>query len=288
MILRPFDPWKSQLCTCPPKMSLNPYTGCPHGCLYCYASSYIPHFHECRAKAGLLRRLAREAAKINPGTLVAMSNSSDPYPAMEKELELSRGCLQILKEKSLPVQIVTKSDLVIRDADLLSSMRSTVAISITTLSDSISRKLEPGAPSPSRRLMAIRRLTDYNIPVSARIDPIIPGINESEIEELVLAVCRAGAEHIISSTYKARKDNLRRVCSAFPRAGDALKVMFQRGCSISRSLYLSPDMRQELMREVERSALREGVTFSACREGFAPQDGINCDGTHLLLCKNHA
>jgi len=115
MILRPFDPWKCQLCTCPPKMSLNPYTGCPHGCLYCYASSYIPHFQECRAKADLLRRLEREAKKINPNTLVAMSNSSDPYPAMEKELELSRGCLQILLEKNLPVQVITKSDLVIRE-----------------------------------------------------------------------------------------------------------------------------------------------------------------------------
>ncbi|MDM7940720.1 MAG: radical SAM protein [Methanothrix sp.] len=288
MILRPFDPWKCQLCTCPPKMSLNPYTGCPHGCLYCYASSYIPHFQECRAKADLLRRLEREAKKINPNTLVAMSNSSDPYPAMEKELELSRGCLQILLEKNLPVQVITKSDLVIRDADLLSSMKSTVAISITTLSESISRKLEPGAPSPSRRLMAIRRLTECNIPVSARIDPIIPGINESEIEELVLAVCRAGAAHIVSSTYKARKDNLRRVCSAFPRAGDALKVMFQRGSRIYGSLYLSLDMRMGLMREVEKSALREGVTFSACREGIAPPDGINCDGTHLILCKNRA
>lgn len=287
MILRPFDPWKSQLCTCPSKMSLNPYTGCQHGCLYCYASSYIPHFQDCRAKVDLLRRLTREAAKINPGTLVAMSNSSDPYPAMEKELELTRGCLQILKEKSLPVQVVTKSDLVIRDADLLSSMKSTAAISITTLSDSISRKLEPCAPSPSMRLMAIRKLTDCNIPVSARIDPIIPGINETEIEELVLAVCQAGAAHIISSTYKARKDNLRRVCSAFPRAGDALKVMFQRGCSISGSLYLSQDIRRGLMREVERCALREGVTFSACREGLAPPDGINCDGSHLLLCKDH-
>ncbi|HOV83115.1 MAG TPA: radical SAM protein, partial [Methanothrix sp.] len=88
--------------------------------------------------------------------------------------------------------------------------------------------------------------------------------------------------------YKARKDNLRRVCSAFPEAGDALKVMFQRGSRIYGSLYLSLDMRMGLMREVEKSALREGVTFSTCREGLAPPVGINCDGTHLILCKNRA
>ena len=85
MILRPFDPWKGQLCTCPPKLSLNPYTGCPHGCLYCYASSYIPRFAECRPKVDLLKRLARESSKIRPKTLVALSNSSDPYPPLEKE-----------------------------------------------------------------------------------------------------------------------------------------------------------------------------------------------------------
>ena len=119
MILRPFDPWNSPLCTCPPKMSLNPYTGCPHGCIYCYASSYIPRFHECRPKVDLLRRLEKESAKIEPDTLVAMSNSSDPYPPMEKELRLSRGCLKILKRMDCRVQVVTKSDLVAEDADLL-------------------------------------------------------------------------------------------------------------------------------------------------------------------------
>jgi hypothetical protein len=91
MILGPFDPWKSQLCTCPAKLSLNPYTGCPHGCLYCYASSYILRFAECRPKVDLLKRLARDTAKVKPGTLVALSNSSDPYPPQEKDyLRLSR------------------------------------------------------------------------------------------------------------------------------------------------------------------------------------------------------
>ena len=150
MILRPFDPWKNPLCTCPAKLSLNPYTGCPHGCIYCYASSYIPRFQECRPKVDLLKRLEKDLAKIKPDTLVAMSNSSDPYPSMEKELRLSRRCLQILKKMDCRVQVVTKSDLVAEDADLLASMKATVAVTVTTLKDSICRKLEPGAVLPRK------------------------------------------------------------------------------------------------------------------------------------------
>jgi len=282
MILRPFDPWKSPLCTCPAKMSLNPYTGCPHGCIYCYASSYIPRFQECRPKVDLLKRLEKDLAKIEPGTFVAMSNSSDPYPSMERELKLSRGCLQMLKKKDCRVQVVTKSDLVAEDADLLASMKATVAVTVTTLKDSICRKLEPGAALPGKRLDAMRILADRGVPVSARIDPIIPGINDSEIEDLVHAVAYAGARHIVSSTYKARPGNTKRITSAFPELGVALRMLLQRGCRTQGSLYLPRELRGFLMQKVKDSAGKAGVTFSTCREGLASFPGINCDGSHLL------
>lgn len=285
MILRPFDPWKNQFCTCPAKLSLNPYTGCNHGCLYCYAASYIPRFQDCRPKADLLRHLAREAAKVKPGTIIAMSNSSDPYPMIENDLNLSRGCLQILKLMDLAVQVITKSDLVVRDADLLASMRATVAITITTLESSLARKLEPGAPSPKRRLEAICHLAERGIPVSARIDPIIPGINDLEIGSLVHAVHKAGAKHIISSTYKARSDSLKRICTIFPDEGERLKARYQRDCRVAGSLYLPLDVRRSLMSDVEQRAMGAGVTFSACREGIAPCCGVKCDGSHLIPCK---
>jgi DNA repair photolyase len=285
MILRPFDPWKSSVCTCPAKLSLNPYTGCPHGCLYCYASSYIPQFQDCRPKVDLHKRLEREAAKIKPGTLVAMSNSSDPYPLMENNLRLSRGCLEILKKRGLRVQIVTKSDLVVDDADLISSMDAMVAVTITTLKESLCKKLEPGTVSPERRLNAITRLKKSGIPISARIDPIIPGINDSEIEDLVLAVCRAGAMHITSSCYKARPDNLRRICSIFPREGEALKALLKSGCRLGGYRYLPQEMRRGLMKEMNEKAFQKGVTFSTCREGFAEFGCVNCDGSHLLSYK---
>jgi DNA repair photolyase len=263
-------------------MSLNPYTGCPHGCIYCYASSYIPRFQECRPKVDLLKRLEKESAKIEPDTLVAMSNSSDPYPPMEKELRLSRGCLTILRRMDCRVQVVTKSDLVAEDADLLAGMRATVAVTVTTLKDSICRKLEPGAPLPGKRLEAMTTLADLGVPVSARIDPIIPGINDSEIEDLVYAAVQAGARHIVSSTYKARPGNVKRISSAFPDAGVVLKMLLQKDSRESGSLLLPRELRCSLMQKVKDNASKMGVLSSTCREGFPSVPGTNCDGSHLL------
>ncbi|MDD4652020.1 MAG: radical SAM protein [Methanothrix sp.] len=282
MILRPFDPWKGEMCTCPAKLSLNPYTGCPHGCLYCYASSYIPRFAECRPKVDLLRRLARESSRIRPGTLVSMSNSSDPYPSQEEWLLLSRGCLQILKERRLCVQVVTKSHLVARDADLLSGMNACVAMTITSLSESISSRLEPGAPSPARRLDAMAKLSAKGVALSARIDPIIPGINDGEIEQLAAAVSRAGARHITSSTIKAKPGIVKRITASFPHEGAALGRLFARGSKFAGSLYLPEETRYDLMLRIKECARRESVTFSTCREGWANIPGISCDGSHLL------
>ena len=288
MILNPFDPWKSRLCTCPSKLSLNPYTGCPHGCLYCYARSYIPHFSCCRPKADLPRRLDREAARVPPGRLVAMSNSSEPYPPMEEKLCLSRSCLKILRDRGLAVQVVTKSCLVARDAHLLAGMRASVAMTLTTLDDSISRILESGAALPGQRLKAMEKLAALGVPVSARIDPIIPGINDAEIDDLVSAVSRAGARHITSSTYKARPGGLKRIVNAFPEQGAALQRLFAGGEMMAGSLYLPSELRMDLMERIAASAEVEGLTFSSCREGSAPAPGINCDGSHLLPSQGKA
>ncbi len=283
MILSPFDPWRSRLCTCPSKLSLNPYTGCPHGCLYCYARSYIPHFRRCRPKADLLRRLSREAARIEPGRLVAMSNSSDPYPPLEEELRLSRSCLKILRTRGLAVQVVTKACLVAQDADLLARMSSCVAMTLTTLDDSLSRVLERGASLPDQRLRAMEKLVDHGVPVSARIDPIIPGINDAEIDSLVSAASAAGASHITSSTFKARPGGLKELQNAFPEQGAALRQLFAAGEMLGGSLYLPAVIRRDLMQRIKASAEQHRLTFSSCREGSAPAPGINCDGSHLLL-----
>ena len=173
-----FDPWYSRLCTCPPKLTFNPYTGCDHACVYCYASSYIPKFFNCRPKKDLIPRLKREAAKLK-GELISISNSSDPYPNLEAETGLMRKCLEILSRCDCKIQIVTKSNIVIRDMDLLKKKPSMVTLTITTDNDNISKLIEPKAPSPSERLKTAETLIRNGIPTSVRIDPIIPFVNDN-------------------------------------------------------------------------------------------------------------
>ena len=166
-----------RLCTCPPKLTFNPYTGCDHNCVYCYASSYIPNFKDLRPKKDLLIVLKREAAKLK-GEIISIANSSDPYPRVEAYEGLTRRCLEVLSESNCKIQIITKSNIVTRDDDLLSKIPSTVALTITTDDDSIAKLIEPSAPLPSQRLRAAQDLTKAGIPVSVRIDPIIPLVND--------------------------------------------------------------------------------------------------------------
>ncbi|ABK15059.1 MULTISPECIES: SPL family radical SAM protein [Methanothrix] len=283
MILRPFDPWRGSLCTCPEKLSLNPYTGCAHGCLYCYASSYIRHFSDCRPKGGI-DRLSSEIARLRGDELISLSNSSDPYPPVEKELGITRSCISLIKRKGLRLQVVTKSDIVLRDVDLLSDMRAAVSITITSLR--LDDRLEPGAPSSIMRLKAIRKLTDEGIPVAARIDPIIPGMNDSEIDALVESVADAGASYVISSTYKARQDSWRRMSLAFPEVMQSLRPMyFVHGERIGGYRYLPHEIRHAILSRVRDACHLHGIRFGSCREGFGSD--ASCDGSHLTEAQKH-
>lgn len=277
MLLRPFDPWRSRLCTCPAKLSLNPYTGCAHGCLYCYASSYIRRFSDCRPKGGI-NRLRSEISRLQGDELISLSNSSDPYPPMERELGITRYCISVIKEKGLRLQIVTKSDIVLRDVDLLSEMRAAVSITLTSLR--LDSRLEPGAPPSSLRLRAIRMLADSGVPVAARIDPIIPGINDSEIDELVDSVADAGASYVISSTYKARQDSWRRLYFAFPEVMEDLRpVYFEQGERVGGYRYLPSEIRHAILSRIREACHEHGIGFGSCREGFGSD--ASCDGSHL-------
>ena len=137
-LLSRFDPWRSGLCTCPPKLTFNPYSGCDHGCVYCYASGYVANFSSCRPKKNLVRILEREACKLR-GEIVSIANSSDPYPRLEAETGLTRDCLEVFSRQDCRLQIVTKSVTVRRDADLLGKVSSTVALTITTDDEAVSR-----------------------------------------------------------------------------------------------------------------------------------------------------
>jgi DNA repair photolyase len=276
-----FDPWRSGLCTCPPKLTFNPYTGCDHSCVYCYASGYIPNFSKCRPKKGLLERLEREAAKLR-GETVSIANSSDPYPELESNLGITRKCLQILTKNDCRIQIVTKSNIVTRDADLLTKVPSTVALTITTQDEDIARLLEPHAPAPSERLKALENLARKEIPVSVRIDPVIPYVND-EPKKLVGMLADIGVKHITSSTYKVRTDNWRRFEIVFPKVAAELKVLyFDEGEKIVRNRLLPRNMRMRLMKNIRDLVTSNGMGFGVCREGLAELNTATCDGSWLL------
>lgn len=280
-LLTRFDPWRSRLCTCPPKLTFNPYTGCDHACVYCYASSYIPKFFVCRPKRDLVYRLKREAAKLN-GEIVSVSNSSDPYPTVEGEKRLTRRCLEILSRSKCKIQVITKSSLVIRDVDLLRNIPSMVALTITTDDDGLAKVLEPHAPSPSERLKTVERLVEADIPTSARIDPIIPYVNH-EAESLVKKLASIGVRHVTCSTYKVKMDNWRRLSLALPKTAEKLKPLyFEKGERIGGYLYLPRDLRLRLMENLALMAKKYGLRFGVCREGFKGLNTAACDGSWLL------
>ncbi len=290
MYVRPFDPWrKTSLCTCPFKYSVNPYTGCFHGCLYCYASSYIKDFFNPRPKEDFLRRVQRDLEKIKEGSIINISSSSDPYQPLEEKYRYTRHLLEMLKDRFI-IEIVTKSDLVTRDVDVLSSSRSLVSITVTTLDSGIARLLEPRAPPPKRRVEAIERLTEAGVPVVVRLDPLIPGLNDDieNIIEVLEAVSLAGANHIVSSTYKVKPDNLGRLSKVFPEVIPRVKELYlEKGQKIHGYIYASRSYRAEILKLVKVEAEKRGMTFATCREGLSNLNtpGVSCDGTHLALRK---
>lgn len=280
-IISDFDPWRSGLCTCPHKLTFNPYTGCDHACVYCYASSYISRFGDCRPKKSLVERLKKEVANLN-GQTVSISNSSDPYPNVEHELGLTRKCLEILSKAKCKIQIITKSPVVVRDVDLLKKKPSMVSMTITTDDDSLAALLEPNAPSPSERLNAVRMLIANNILTSVRIDPIIPSVNES-VESLVDALASVGVQHVTCSTYKARPDNWRRLSKALPQAAEKLRPLyFEKGERISGYYYLPRKLRLNLVTKVRSLAEERGIKFGTCREGLIHLNTGICDGSWLM------
>lgn len=187
--------------------SINPYRGCEHGCIYCYARPthcYLGHSAgldfetKLYAKSNAAELLEKELSHANyqPQT-IALGANTDPYQPIERERRITRSILEVLSQTGHPVGIVTKSALVARDIDILAPMAAQglakVAISITTLDRRVARAMEPRAATPSRRIDAIRQLTEAGIPVTVMAAPIIPGLTDHELEAILGAARDAGA-----------------------------------------------------------------------------------------------
>ena len=188
-------------------VSLNPYRGCEHGCIYCFARpthSYLglspgldfesKIFAKVNAPELLKRELAKASYVPEP---IALGVNTDAYQPCERDLRLTRRVLEVLRECEHPVALISKSSLIERDIDLLADMASKrlamAAVTITTLDPTVARTLEPRATAPARRLRTIRTLTDAGIPVGVSVAPVIPFVTEPDLERILVAAAEAGA-----------------------------------------------------------------------------------------------
>ena len=190
--------------------SINAYRGCEHGCIYCFARPSHARldlspgldfesrlFVKPDAAALLRKELAHPRYVVSP---IAMGTNTDPYQPIEAQWRITRACIEVLAACRHPLMITTKSDRVVRDLDLLAPMAAeglvAVGISLTTLDPAIARTLEPRAPHPGKRLAAMRALAEAGVPTHACLAPMIPAINDHEMEALVAAAADAGARSV--------------------------------------------------------------------------------------------
>jgi DNA repair photolyase len=186
--------------------SINPYRGCEHGCIYCFArpthaylglSPGLDFESKLFVKPDAPRLLERELsdAKYSP-RIIAIGTNTDPYQPIERQHQIMRRILEVLDNFGHPVGIVTKSALVLRDIDILSRMAKRnlvkVALSVTTLDPKLARVMEPRAPTPARRIETLRQLAQAGVPTSVMVAPIIPAINDAEIERILDAAAAVG------------------------------------------------------------------------------------------------
>lgn len=187
--------------------SINPYQGCEHGCIYCYARPSHAYFDLspgldfetrlfAKPNAAVLLRKELSHPRYQPSAITIGANT-DPYQPIEREWKITRSLLEVMLETRHPVSIITKNALILRDLDLLSELAKLnllqVFISVTSLDASLSQKLEPRASAPHRRLFSIGKLSDAGIPTGCLLAPLIPFINDAEMEAILKAVADAGA-----------------------------------------------------------------------------------------------
>lgn len=190
--------------------TVNPYRGCEHGCIYCFARPYHEYLGfsmgldfetKIMAKHDAPDLLRRELANKNwSGEPIVMSAITDIYQPIEKKLRIARGCLEVMAECFQPVSTMTKNTMVLRDIDLwqrLGEMNAgRVTITLVTLDDELATRLEPRASPPSARLRVIQKLTEAGVPVSVNIAPVIPGLTDTEVPRLLEAISDAGAKRV--------------------------------------------------------------------------------------------
>jgi DNA repair photolyase len=188
--------------------ALNPYVGCEHDCIYCFAPDVL---HKDPAKWGkevgvrsnLPTLLAREIR--NKRGVIGIGTVTDPYQPLEKSCLVTRKCLMEIIRHDNPISVLTKSDLVVRDIELIASTkRPEVGITITSVDDKVSKAFEPGAPLPSARIEALRKLTEAGLNTYAMVGPVLPMLSDNDLMDLVGAIAKTGVKRLMVDRMRYR------------------------------------------------------------------------------------
>jgi DNA repair photolyase len=250
--------------------ALNPYVGCAHGCTYCYAvfmKRFTGHKEEWGTfvdiKVNAPEVLSRQLKRAKPGN-ISFGTVTDAYQPLEKEYGITRACLEALLDHPLPVSILTKSALVLRDLDLIKKLKDVqVAFTITTLDEEVRRRFEPGASPVAARLDALRAFSEAGIPTWAFCGPLLPGITDDEtsLDTLFAQLKRAGVGYVLVDSLNLRGAVWGRL-SRLLRAHYPHLLERYRALSANRTPY-----HQALMERTERIAERQGLTWRGVEIG---------------------
>jgi DNA repair photolyase len=277
-----FNSSEAVFCTCLPKYNLNTYLGrCGHQCVYCYAVKFPSFTGPAKPRIKLLDQIENMAIGTKLKLPVMISNCTDPYQPLESKSEITRKCAQTLAKHEFPLLIVTKSDLVLRDIDVFKRTPTVVAISITTPRPDIADLIEPYAPAPEKRILALEKLIENNVCAVARIDPILPGINDDleDFKSLVSSLANIGVRQVSISTMKLVRGAFSTIRKVHPTVWKEVVSEYSNGQWLAGYKYLHVNKRMQILEKLRPIVLDYGLRFAACREGFSQLNTAICDGT---------
>ncbi|MEM1515296.1 MAG: radical SAM protein [Candidatus Bathyarchaeia archaeon] len=278
-----FNIARSTFCTCLPKYNINPYLGrCGHGCIYCYAVKFPSFTGPATPRLRLKENINAIVKRTKFRLPVMLSDCTDPYQPLEKEYEVTRKCIEVLAEHGFPLLIVTKSDLVTRDIDVFKKTPTVVSMTLTTSRSDIASVIEPGAPEPYERLLALRKLSEEEVSVTIRIDPIIPSINSdmSDLERIVYEVSKIGVKQVTASTMKIVRGLIPSLRRVNPELSRKITEFYVDGEWVRGYKYLRRDLRLKILSSLKEIVQKYGLEFATCREGFPQLNTTLCDGSY--------
>ncbi|MFC4077060.1 SPL family radical SAM protein [Salinithrix halophila] len=249
--------------------SINPYRGCGHGCHFCYARATHTwlgfHTDDSFRNNIIVKRDAAEVLRSElkrgkwKGGGIAIGTATDPYQQVEGKLGITRSLLEVLREYGIPVGITTRSPLILRDRDLLSTMRiHSINVSISTLDEEVWKKTEPSSPHPRQRLRMVRELTEAGIPAGVFLAPIMPFLTDSDeqLEEVIQEAAKQGAGFLLPSVLRLKPEVkdwfFRQIQPAFPRLYPHLVRLYE-------GAYAPEEYRCHVTEKVKRLAEKAGL-----------------------------